>query len=359
MCTPCVISLGYQQFKIKFSTSRILKSRSSELLPIDIEAHQILAARFLSSGKPEKAIPHLQRIIPFKKYDFHVRKELGNAYLEAGYYNKALEEYDFLLQGDVPDSLSPDICARKGIALFYLGQIELSKSSLTECLSRFPSSAEAACFLGQIEATLSNQEKSLEYLEMALQKDSTYVEAWYQLARYYTKESNYLKARNLLNHALQIDPLHEKSHSRLGMIYYYLSNPDLARASYQTALALNPDDFNTHYNLGELYYTQLEDTAQALKEYKSAVNLYPEHVEANFKIGLICMNNGMYKEAARYFEQAIANDQNNIRIMLQLAVSFEKLNLKDNALKIYNRILTIDPLNCIAKQKIRLLNEIG
>ena len=271
VCTLIVLStLGYQRYKISAS-SKVVDSPSSQLTSIDFDAHQAIATRFLAGGKPEKAIPHLQRILPFKKYDSGVRKDLGNAYLEAGYYNKALEQYDFLLEGDLPDSIRSDVCAKKGIALFYLGQIEESKKTLAECLSRFPSSAEATCFLGQIEASESNPEKSLEYLEKAIQKDSSYVEAWYQLARYYMNTNEYLKARNLLLHALELDPLSEKSHSRLGMIYYYLVQPELARASYQTALALNPDDFNTHYNLGELYYNLLADTVAALREFKSPI----------------------------------------------------------------------------------------
>ena len=126
------------------------------------------------------------------------------------------------------------------------------------------------------------------------------------------------------------------------MVYYYLSKPDLAKASYQTALAINPDDFNTRYNLGELYYSLINDTALSLEEYKKAVTQYPGHVEANFKIGLICMRNGMLKEAIRYFEQAVKNDQNNTRILLQLAVAYEKLELLDKAKETYHRILSID-----------------
>ncbi|NLG17326.1 MAG: tetratricopeptide repeat protein [Fibrobacter sp.] len=353
-------SWGYHALKIRLKASAEASSKQKvyELLPIDLEAHLLTAQRYLRSGNPEKAIPHLQRIIPLKKYDFEVRKTLADAYLEAGYFQEALQQYTFLIEQQPPESLAAEVCARRGISLYYSGNLEQSATSLTECLSRYPGSAEAACFMGQIEASINPQSpKILEYLENALKYDSSYVEAWYQLSRYHMQLNDYLKARVLLVHALELDPLHAKSHSRLGMIYYYMSMPDLSRASYQTALAINPEDFNTRYNLGELYYCLTADTALALEEYKKAVSQHPGHVEANFKIGMICLRNGMLKEAVRYFEQAVKYDQNNIRILLQLAVAFEKLELIDRAIETYRRILAIDNLNSIAKQKIRLLIE--
>lgn len=69
------------------------------------------------------------------------------------------------------------------------------------------------------------------------------------------------------------------------------------------------------------------------------------------------MRNGMLKEAIRYFEQAVKNDQNNTRILLQLAVAYEKLELLDKAKETYHRILSIDDLNSIARQKIRLIAQ--
>ena len=353
------LSWGYHYIRIKKSSATVSSQKNLDLLPIDLQAHHFTAQSYMRSGTPEKAIPHLLRIMPLRKYDLQVRKDLANAYLESGHYEESLEQYEFLIEKQqLPESLAAEVCARRGIALYYSGHVEQSISSLSECLSRYPTSAKSACFLGQIEASLRPKSpKILNYLEQALRIDSSNVEALYQMARYYMQLNDYLKARMLLLQAIEIDPLHAKSHSRLGMVYYYLSKPDLAKASYQTALVINPDDFNTRYNLGELYYSLINDTALSLEEYKKAVTQYPGHVEANFKIGLICMRNGMLKEAIRYFEQAVKNDQNNTRILLQLAVAYEKLELLEKSKETYHRILSIDVLKSIARQKILIIDQ--
>lgn len=330
--------------------------KNAKILPIDLEAHELAAQRYIETDQPEKALLHLQRVLPFKPNDRLLRYRFATACLDAGHYDRALAALSQLEKGAAADSLSQKICAHKGIALFYLDKTAESRAILSSCLSKFPLSAEAACFLGQIEASENPRSpQALAYFNRAVQIDPLYAEGWYQLGRFSMQAGEYLKARQLLLRALEIDPLHVKSQSRLGMVYYYLGNHELAKKTYLTALALNPKDFNTRYNLAELYYNGVNDTANALREYTETLKLNPGHVEANFKVGLICLRNNMIKEAIRYFENASANDPKNIRILLQLAVGYEKLGDRPSALQRYRSVLAIDPLNGIAIQKIKFL----
>lgn len=328
------------------------------LIELDITAHQLTASRYLQNGNPRKAIPHLQRILAYDKKNQLNHITLAHAFLEAGEYRRAYDIYIGIKPEDFPESTAATICTRKGIALYYLGKKNESRNELNLCLTQYPQSAEGYCFLGQIEAsTDSDSIKTLRLLEKAVKLDSSYVEAWYQLGRYWMAQDKLLKSREYLLKAIQIDPLHSKSHARLGMIYYYLGNSELARVSYQTAIAINPSDFNTHYNLGELLYSRLNDTLNALKEFKKAVEEKPDHVEANAKIGLICMKNNMVKEAIHYFERALCPHPSNTRILMQLAVGYERIGQRELAITTYKRILDTDELNSIAHQKLKLLNQ--
>lgn len=353
---------GFQTIKVQIEEKKKVQSfqqyEQRALLPIDIESNILCADHFLLSDNPLKAIPHLQRVIAVKKDDIETRLKLARAYFESGYYSKAIDQYSFINENeDLPDSILSIISAGKGICLFYLGKHEESMQILKDCLKRFPKAADAACFLGQIETSKEPpSDSALSYFQQAVRIDSSYVEAWYQLARYYMLKENYPKSRELLLKALDLNPLHEKSHSRLGMIYYYMGNPELAKKSYLTALALNPRDFNTRYNLGELYYSVLADTQNAFMEFNEALKENSNHVDANFKAGLISLQNNMAKEAIRYFKTALQSDESNIRILFQLAVAFEKLGDKNEAADVYRKILSIDDLNTIAKEKLRLMS---
>lgn len=335
------------------------QNNSREVVQIDVKAHRELAAQYMRVGAPEQALPHLQRLHALYKNDYEITRDLAYASLEAGLYEDALSYYDYLLDKMTPDSITAAQCSRRAIALFYLDRIEESAAALEACLGSYPESAEAYCFLGQIEAYRKMPSKKAEkYFHRSIALDSTYAEAWYQIARYYMQQKIYVKARELLLKAISIDPFNNRSHSRLGMVYYYLDYPFLAKKSYQTALALNPNDFNTRYNFGELLYGVLNDTVSALKEFKAAYTLNPDLYEAAYKIGVICLHNGMSKEAVRYFREAIASHPDDTRILLQCAVAYEKLERIEDAKSCYQDILKHDELNSIARQKLKLLSEL-
>jgi tetratricopeptide (TPR) repeat protein len=334
------------------------EKKSKDLLPIDIDAHSFVADYYLKNDQPQKAIDHILRIIPLQKANRRLKLDLATAYLTAGQYDKALACFKKLAAEDVTDGFSGAIAARLGLTLFYLGKTRESIETLDKCISSNPRSGEALCYRGEVEESLSRApEKVLDYFNRAVAADSGYVEAWYQLARHWMSQTEYSRARICLLRILDIEPLHVKTHSRLGMVYYYLDQPEAAKKSYLTALALNPGDYNTHYNLGELYYTKYNDEKNALDEFNKAVAGNPLHSEANFKIGLICLNNNMVKEAITSFEKARSVDPRNIRVLLQLAVAYEKISMKEEALQIYKTILDIDPLNRIALQKTKLLSS--
>lgn len=322
---------------------------------LDIIANLEVATRRMQSNDCERAIPNLQRVVSLRQNDLATRSLLADAYLESGEYDNAISEYDYLLQKTLPDSLSGRICARRAICQFYNKEKTSSLEALKKCTELFPTNAEGFCFLGQIEASQELPSTlALNDLNKAIALDSNYVEAWYQMARYYMELKEYARARSLLLRAVDINPLHEKSQSRLGMVYYYLNNFDLAKKAYQTALAINPRDFNTHYNLGEVYYAD-GDTSRAMKEFNKTLEFNPGHIEANFKQGLLLLSNNMIKEAIIHFEQAVHSGGHNSRILIQLAIAYEKLGDKEKAISTYRSVLETDELNVIAKQKMKLL----
>lgn len=199
----------YKNHETDTGKSKVAVS-SDQLLPIDFEAHRLIAEHYCATGQPEKALPHYQRILSFRPKDRGLRYKFATACLDAKNYEQALKEFSFLELNKQPDSLTPKINARKGITLFYLDKISESKEALKRCLELSPNTVEAVCFLGQIEATEKDTVKALAHLEQAVSIDPTYVEGWYQLARFRMEHGNYAKAQQLLLQALEIDPLNEK-----------------------------------------------------------------------------------------------------------------------------------------------------
>lgn len=340
----------------------LYSSKSKDLLPIDLEAHKMAAEEY-KDATPVKSIKHLLRVLAVEKKNRKIKLDLATAYLKSGMYTKAEEIFKALIDEDLSDTLQDAIMSRYGLTLFFIGRIDESTAQLEKAITISPSSAEAYCYLGQVEAAQNmTSPKAEEYLKKASEIDPGYAEAWYQRARYYMRkphanDSDYYNARICLQKQIAIEPLNPKGHSRLGMVYFYLQQPYLAEKSYQIALAINDNDYNTHYNLGELYYTSFENSKKALVEFKKTIHKKADHVEANFKIGLISLENSMFKEAIQYFTKALERAPQNIRILLQLGVAYEKLDMTHDAVTVYRSILKYDALNDIALQKLKLLGS--
>jgi len=329
-----------------------------EVIALDIEAHEFAAQRYMQAGRPEAAIPHLHRIAAVRRGErvaSDALERMVRAYLEIGEFDRALAAADrLILTPGVTASASLHVC--RAIAFYNMREYGESMRILTQVLAQEPSNAEALCFMGQMEAAAQTRSPAAEdFFRRSIEADPEYVEAKYQFARYYENNGDYRSARNLLQQVLAKDPLNVRAHARLGMAHFYERNAEAALRSYQTALALNPFDYNTRYNLGELYRTLLNDNENALREFVAAIGLNPSHSEANFRAGLVCAENGMLKEAVRYFEASLERDRRDPRRLLQLAATYERIGDRHTALSIYREITDIDPLHSIAIQKVKFL----
>lgn len=337
------------------------KRNSEKLLPVDIEAHKMAA---FGDTSLKNKIHHLTRIIAVEPENHEMRLKLAEAYIEAGQYQKAEELFNefFTYKKEKKSPIPCPVESMYGLILFYNKKYKQGHELLLK-LASSNSCSETFCYLGQIEAAINRTEgQAEEYLKRALEIDSTNTEAKYQLARYYMNRPNanseyYKLARKELLSILEREPLNIKAHSRLGMVYYYLEQPGLAEKSYLTALSLNSKDYNTRYNLGELYYVSFNDSKKALLQFKIALEINENHVDANFRSGLIMIENGQYKEAVNFLNRALENDSSHTRALLQLAVAYEKLEMPDKAINSYKRVLVLDELNDVALMKLRILSN--
>lgn len=350
-----------QQDDQKTDFGAIFDGKKKNLLPIDVEAHKVAADRYMEDSNTEKSITHLLRVLTVEKKNRKIKLDLATAYLKAGHYEKAEALLAELIEEEGKDSLVVPIHCQYGLTLFYSRKIEESITWLDKVIKQNPTSAEAYCYRGQVEAALNmNSERIEQFFDKSLELNPNYIEAIYQLARYYMNKPNvsdscFQKARRLLLRLIEIQPLNPKVHSRLGMVYYYLKQPSLSENAYKTALQLNDKDYNTHYNLGELYYSQFKQPEKAIREFKKTIQIKRDHVEANFKMGLISLENNMTKESIQFFKTALQREPHNIRVLLQLGVAYEKMNMVREAVATYKSILSFDALNEVALQKLKLL----
>jgi tetratricopeptide (TPR) repeat protein len=71
---------------------------------------------------------------------------------------------------------------------------------------------------------------------------------------------------------------------------------------YKEAVRLDPDDVNAHYTLGILLREQSR-FAEAIAEYRHVVRIQPTHANAHYAMGVALRDSGNKREAIREFEE--------------------------------------------------------
>jgi tetratricopeptide (TPR) repeat protein len=134
--------------------------------------------------------------------------------------------------------------------------------------------APTLSLLGAACARLRDTDAATEAFEEALELDTNYDEAMYNIAVMIQK-TNPTRARELLERAIQIDPDYMLAHLLLGRVCNRLKDTDRAESEFRRCLEIDPGEYWCHLFLAELLQTQKRDD-EAEQLYKHAIELCPE-----------------------------------------------------------------------------------
>ena len=176
-----------------------------------------------------------------------------------------------------------------------------------------------------LAATNSNSGKedlleAADLLNQALARDSSYFEAYCQLAGI---------------HDLLYILAHDHSPRRLA----------LAEAAVETALRLRPNAGEAHLARATHLYSGYLNYDAALTELEVARKSLPNDCRVFELLGLIQNRRGKFEEALAELEHAMELDPRNVYRLQQVAVSYWALGRYSEARKVNDRALAIEPNN--------------
>jgi GWxTD domain-containing protein len=133
-------------------------------------------------------------------------------------------------------------------------------------------------------------------------------EAIYRVGISQLEEGDIENAINTFRKVLELDPRHAPSHSTLGYIYLRRENPELARASFTRALELDQDLAPAHNGLGLVLAAESRTRQQGLEEFRTAIRLDPDYLDARFNLGKVLLQMEDSSGARNYFQQVLDRD---------------------------------------------------
>lgn len=115
----------------------------------------------------------------------------------------------------------------------------------------------------------------LKMLQDVVSKDPNNLEAWIKLGNVLMDSARFTEAIDAYSKALALDPKNVDVRVDMGTCYRNSGKPDLAVKEYRKALEINPNHLMAHKNLGVVLAYDLNDKAQAIKEFEKYLELAP------------------------------------------------------------------------------------
>lgn len=162
-------------------------------------------------------------------------------------------------------------------------------------------------------------------LIQAIKKNQEYLEAYFELARFYRSEKRFNDAIINYELAININPLRSELYVGKGLVYLELNDPTKAERYFKEAIIVNKQDFYAFFNLGVLYFNN-NNLQEALNYIKQSISLNNNNFEGYNYIGKIFGTLKNYKLAKLNFEKALVINPNfdvGIKNLVDLTYNFE------------------------------------
>ena len=196
-------------------------------------------------------------------------------------------------------------------------------------------------------------DKAIEryYKQSKLQPNSPKVHT--DLGNLYGRKRKWQYAIACYRKAIDLNPQYSKAHLNLARTLFKIGKQQEFIREMQWALALEPKIGTAidHFYLGNALADKGQ-LQQALGFYYKAIILNPLFSQSYYRLSEILSNQGKHKEAIDFLKLEISSNPDNAESYFCLGQQLELVDNWDGAVKIYSRLLQIEPQYPGASQKL-------
>jgi predicted O-linked N-acetylglucosamine transferase (SPINDLY family) len=234
------------------------------------------------------------------------------------------------------------------IAWMNLGVLVGDRGDKVERLKLFhhaqeldPNNADILLNLATANYENSDFDSAEVLIRQVLDQDGELVAAHHSLGVVLAKTGRSSEAREALTTALELDPGHWQSLDQLTDLKS-AADLELAEAGYRRLIAAKPDDGSLHRKLAVNLGHQLR-IPEAIKSYRTALNLNAADAKSLIGLGLILLNQGQADESLVLFLQALALDPDNADALACNGLALYTLGEQGQAIEMLDRALERGP----------------
>jgi len=313
-------------------------------------------------------------ITPFDAVSLNVS---GDIYYNEGDLNKAVKEYR---TGLVLDPNNINLMNSLGEAYAQMNRHKIAIQYFEKVLTVDSRNYMALFNLGVCRVTLGENDRAVDYFEKALTTIANhsgnderskilwcdeYSELLLHLGRLYCRTGRYDETIALLsgcpsiNNGAENAETIERSSIRRGGAFRYLGKAykgvgkkQEAITYLQRAINYNPRDASSLSLLGELYHLEKQGDDIALSLCKQALDLDDTKWQHFYRVGWLNFRLGNLEESESLLQECLTRNKRCVAAIHLLGQVYEKLNMNDQAIKMYKKVLRLEPAHSQARSAL-------
>lgn len=329
--------------------------------PKDPEARGMQASMLLDKGEIAKAITELQSVVTAKPDNVVARFNLGRAHMAKGELEQARQQFSEVVK------MRPDyVPARLALSQLQLtrGDYQAALSSTAETLGFDKQNGAAMLMQANALMGLKRTEEARRLLDALLKVNPKSSDVLFQLGGLSLQEGKYKDAEDYFRRAYQAKP--ENAEALVGIVRTYAAQDKIAGAI--PILQAERDKFPKRTDIRMI----LANTAAAAKNYDMAISEYQSilplvdsgnkqgQAHVYFVMGEVYRAKQDYPSGIGMLRKAMDLIPNNPLVMDSMALMMQSNGQKEEARKLYEQSIKLDPENEITLNNLAyLLAETG
>ncbi len=185
-----------------------------------------------------------------------------------------------------------------------------------------------------------NLQEAVNDIEIALKLDSINPVYLHTAADYFLLLGKSERSRDALLLCIKHHPQDKEAHFKLAQLYYYVKQYDDGLKEIAFIEGMNQQSDKTYF-LKALIFKENNMTVKAVESLLSVLEYNPKHAEAYNMIGMIYYE-ADNKLAVDYFNTAVLLFPDNLQILLNAGLVYEKFGLNDKTRQVFEKAISVD-----------------
>lgn len=317
-----------------------------EIDPSNISVQKVLIDYYTQGGFFDKALEISNDIIQLSPEDIETREKIAQIFIQQDDWKSAFDEYNIILKQ--PD-VNFEAKIRIGLAYFFQSFKDSTILPLAKdfflILDKDTVDWQVKMYLGAIALNEKDDVSAIKYFDEVTKLARWNVEAWIRLGGLYFDNQKYEESAKVMQEAIENFPDEYAVNFILGLALSQLDKHVEAEPYLKKSRDLNPDDVQT---LSAYAYTlsKVNDPEEAIEMLKHALEIEPDNIGLLITLGLIYNSNKMFELSDSTYERALALDPTNALVNNNYAYSLSERGIQlERALKMVEISIEAEPTN--------------